>query len=1001
MASQEFKEGGCDMKNKTKFNSNWIILIGIILFSMPIGFSLIDKVSYDSLTKTIDIKTSLDVPIAQLKEVHNTVHCTDTCYSIIKINPKVSLDTIGKSSEYKFIFKENDVNGRILSIPYRIYLNISEEYTLNDSKIGLRGSWKEIDYSNYQFTSGEEYVIKLEANVDWKDVKKVEWIPIFYGLELTQWDTWTAGSDLTTATGGFGGAANMSDVVYIQDAAGNPLHYVNIKTGNTVAAKNTAWAMTGDGTPHSFGFNNTDMWGCDNALVKKYNIAADSLTTVFTPSEACQGVTVDKQGISGTVSWFMLLFDNGTMIKYNSAWVQTASYNLTNIAAPSRNSEWYGGLHYNGSDYFVTHKYWVYHLSSTFTNITDGFDAGSHSVTSTITGNNNMTFFAWAYNGAMAQYFSNSEYVGSITSTLNSPANATNTTDTRIMNFTCNQSSTGSITLGSAELFVYNATSQAVWNKYVKIVTGKTNQTSWELTLPTTATSEEYRWNCLVNSSDDSLQDWDVNRTLWIDVAIGVTSYLNTPINNTNYTKFEKVNFTCNSTATETTLDSIIFKIYNQSGSRLYSNKKSIAGTSNQTSWEYTFNYNGTYQWNCQVNSTGNTYSDWDINRTVNLDNIFIDNCTLGTKHTLNFTFIDEDNSSIINGTIESTFVYWLNDKNVNSSYSVKMANSNHTYLYCISPAYANFTSNINARYYSTSGGYSSRYYYADSFNLNNITKTIYLRLLQNESTRKFFVNLRNVDDTVVRGSVINIYKFYEGEGVYKIVASGTTDYYGEFITWLEEDRNHLFAIFINGTNVKNQTLVTKCTETPCTISLKLGPESEAPFGSIDNIPGFYYSLYYDKTTKNASLSYTSDEGTLNNIILTLKKLNTATADIVVCNRTSSLDEDALGCDLSNVTIGQYSAYAYITTAEGKRFVRYISISIDTRFETFGNEGVFWAIGILIVVVFTGLWNPSVAIMLTIAAFGLLAALGIIAVSYTVVIIVVIIGIIYLILMRS
>jgi hypothetical protein len=720
--------------------------------------------------------------------------------------------------------------------------------------------------------------------------------------------TWTEGTNITTS-GQYEMFCNNTIVSAFKQHTINNMSIWNL-SGSNVYNYAGFDSQTSNGKVGGF-MNNSDSWVIHpNQTVSYHNLVSGGEKREFdgagwssaSPADVATGIVSDINGVDGIPSWFLVIFNNGTLINYSSAWVQSGAWNLTAIIAPSYAlaspfNNWRGLAYHNGNTFIGWNgdtdngTSQIFHLDSSMANVTDGFNVSG---------------------GALYQLCMNTNGTLFVEHSLNSK----------------------------------NLVSPYFQSPYL-------------------------------------------------------TSSLVSPANNTNNTELTTLNFTCNSLAYSTQLKSITLKIYNPSGTLNYSNTKDISGTLNQTSWNRLIMNNGSYLWNCQINNSDNSFTDWDVNRTINIDQISLNNCTTWATPTLNFSFIDEQNSSKINGTIESTFIFYKDSINYNRSYAVSMSNGNNTYLYCINPAYISLYTNANIRYYADSGGYSSRYYNFDNLTINNQTKQIWLRLLENSSTRKFFINVRNVDDTVVRSAVVNIYKFYESTGQYNLVASGRTDYYGEFTTWLEEDRNHLFAVYVNGTNVKNQTSTTKCTEIPCTISLKIGPDSSAPFAPIQDIPGFSFTLEYNKLTGNVSLAYTSNAGTISNVILTLKQLKQATADIIPCNRTSTADVASLGCDISNVTTGQFAAYAYITTNEGKMYVRYISISVDNRFQTFGNEGVFWAIGLLLVIVFTGLWNPSVAIALTLVSFGLLASIGIIAVSYTIVIVLVIIGFIYLVMMRT
>ena len=76
--------------------------------------------------------------------------------------------------------------------------------------------------------------------------------------------------------------------------------------------------------------------------------------------------------------------------------------------------------------------------------------------------------------------------------------------------------------------------------------------------------------------------------------------------------------FNCNATD-NLALSSIKLAVYSN-GSETYSNIISANGTaSKQGSWDYTFNSNGEYKWNCFANDTAGN-SAWASNRTIKID---------------------------------------------------------------------------------------------------------------------------------------------------------------------------------------------------------------------------------------------------------------------------------------------------------------------------------------------------------------------------------------------
>ncbi len=72
--------------------------------------------------------------------------------------------------------------------------------------------------------------------------------------------------------------------------------------------------------------------------------------------------------------------------------------------------------------------------------------------------------------------------------------------------------------------------------------------------------------------------------------------------------------FEC-SAVDDSSLKSLSLHVW-KNNSEIHTNTLNISGTSNQTSFDYTFNEDGTYKWNCLVNDASGNF-DWASNRTL------------------------------------------------------------------------------------------------------------------------------------------------------------------------------------------------------------------------------------------------------------------------------------------------------------------------------------------------------------------------------------------------
>ncbi len=95
------------------------------------------------------------------------------------------------------------------------------------------------------------------------------------------------------------------------------------------------------------------------------------------------------------------------------------------------------------------------------------------------------------------------------------------------------------------------------------------------------------------------------------------TSTLTSPANN-SYDK-ESTIFIC-SASDNVGLSALKLYIWNSSNDLNMTNTTSVSGTTNTTNWTITLSVEGSYTWNCLANDTVNN-QDWNINRTITIDN--------------------------------------------------------------------------------------------------------------------------------------------------------------------------------------------------------------------------------------------------------------------------------------------------------------------------------------------------------------------------------------------
>lgn len=153
--------------------------------------------------------------------------------------------------------------------------------------------------------------------------------------------------------------------------------------------------------------------------------------------------------------------------------------------------------------------------------------------------------------------------------------------------------------LSNITFYLWNSTS--LFYNETKNATGIFNETSFNYT---NINHGSYKWNCLAYDLRNNKAFASSNFTLIIG---GVFVTLTSPLQS-NFTNQNLTDFSCLAQSEQShSLTNITFYLWNSSA-LAYNETRNISGTSNQTNFNYTFNYENNYKWNClSVNNASNT----------------------------------------------------------------------------------------------------------------------------------------------------------------------------------------------------------------------------------------------------------------------------------------------------------------------------------------------------------------------------------------------------------
>lgn len=573
------------------------------------------------------------------------------------------------------------------------------------------------------------------------------------------------------------------------------------------------------------------------------------------------------------------------------------------------------------------------------------------------------------YNGGVGTEADDISTSSKVSVTLDSPADALSTIN--VTHFFESTASCNNCNLTNATINLWNNVG-ALFDSNFTEIPGASNSTN--LTIQNISVGD-YIWNveyCGISQLDFNCS-YGVNRTMTIQV-------------------FSENNATFNASAQETARESFILNITTET---------------NILSVDATLNYNGTLHDStsscigneCAISNTidlpliGGVESElhnffWNITtfdgsssietisstRIQNVSKIHLEQCnaTFIIK-TLNFSMFDESNlSRLMPMAFDGTFDYWVGSGTIkkNTSISDNVTEMN----LCIAP---NTTMNIDATIdYDEASNvsiYTSRFFYFDDKSINGVIEHIKLYLLKSTSSTSFILKVQDENLLPVADALIEIHRFYPGEGIFKIVQIAKTDDNGKSIGFFEtETVDYKFVIKKAGETLLETEKQKVVPETsPFTLTFNTGAELGEPWSSQNPIPSLNSTLTWNEDTGIVTYTYVDSSGNFSSgrLLVQETSLVNSTAYSVLCNETSVLSSASLTCDVGNST-GFYLAGGYITrSAEG--LDKQINFQIEDFSTQSGILGLFFGWFLILIAAFmfsfnemAGIWAVTVTIFL-------------------------------------
>lgn len=420
----------------------------------------------------------------------------------------------------------------------------------------------------------------------------------------------------------------------------------------------------------------------------------------------------------------------------------------------------------------------------------------------------------------------------------------------------------------------------------------------------------------------------------------------------------------------------------------------------------YRYNFGGTYSnWNFSTGSetsdpsglTGNGSYFWvvgyDNDRvyryapTATTESDSVDNCGVNTKVIMNATIFDEINVSLSRtARLEIKFdVDSINGVSSTEEFAFDSAEASYHEI-CLNDTIYSLVSDVEIAYYDTAENFAYRNYYLDSYNFTNtsiLNQSLYL--LNASKSTTFHLNIINEDLNYLSGAYVLTQRFYISDNVWRTVEISKTDDNGETITHLEtEEPYYRYIVLFNGDVVyTGEPRKAYCTVLPCSTEIQVltGEAVVDPFERYGE--DIQVSLTFNVSGTNfVVFDYVDTSLATNYGRLHVYQVGLID-DTTICDVQAS---GASGSAVCNVTayVGQnitIIADAYISRSPELHYGQLV-VNLQERWRMFGNEGVIWAVLLIMALSMAFLWNPIAFLVMLVASVAVVSLIGMVALPF-------------------
>ncbi len=568
---------------------------------------------------------------------------------------------------------------------------------------------------------------------------------------------------------------------------------------------------------------------------------------------------------------------------------------------------------------------------------------------------------------------------------LNSPANNFKITPS-LINFNATGTAIEGATISNASLFS-NASGNFV----------RTNETSG-----LSQVTETVIWDLAFNNIGDF--SW------FVEFCDNLGKCQNTQNRTISISSLIENSKTFNSTALETSIQTFIMNvtiiegfsmqnadlIYNgtihtgatiaNTGGNFFDISKTITleqGVSGFTSENRTFLFNVT-----TVNETSGELSNFISSESTQLVNEISFGSCAGTLNIsmLNFTMVNEISGIELNAsdnatTFQATFNIGVNPDNLLKNFTIneQMVNKSR-FNFCTSVSTNVFTIDMEAFY--TAEGFAEKNYFLEGATLTNTSNLINLSMIADSVGVEFFIDVEQ-DLFPLTNAIINIQKFFVGEGVFRTVEIDKTDNDGKITAFLDLNKAYNFAITKDNKLLAIIEKTAICEAAPCTILLSITGDTVDVYAGFSEAfaTNVLYNLTFNGGTKQVLFEFIDTTGLATSFRMDVIKSSSNSTGQIINTQTLFTSAGSMTFDASNES-GNFKVETFISRSPAQ-FIDFITFFINEVGQELGILGLLMGFITILTIIFGISFTPRILVFAVPMALTTVKLMGLVSLSNT------------------